>query len=61
MGIRDYFLEIRSVWSNGRNKVRFLPEADLELHLTYQGEGRQAHFVAFSANGESLLEALPLL
>ncbi len=39
----------------------FLPEADLELHLTYQGEGRQAHFIALSANGESLLEALSLL
>lgn len=39
----------------------FLPEADLELHLTYQDEGRQAHFIAFSANGESLLEELQAL
>ncbi len=59
MGIRDYFSpESICLVEWPQQGKGFLPEADLELHLTYQDEGRQAHFIAFSANGESLLEAL---
>ncbi|MTC55795.1 MULTISPECIES: tRNA (adenosine(37)-N6)-threonylcarbamoyltransferase complex ATPase subunit type 1 TsaE [Providencia] len=61
MGIRDYFSgnSICLVEWPQQGKG-FLPEADLELHLTYKDEGRQARLVAFSATGESLLEALPV-
>ncbi|EKT61598.1 tRNA (adenosine(37)-N6)-threonylcarbamoyltransferase complex ATPase subunit type 1 TsaE [Providencia sneebia] len=62
MGIRDYFSpESICLVEWPQQGKGFLPEADLELHLTYQNEGRQAHFIAFSANGESLLESLPAL
>ncbi|AFH94223.1 TPA: tRNA (adenosine(37)-N6)-threonylcarbamoyltransferase complex ATPase subunit type 1 TsaE [Providencia stuartii] len=62
MGIRDYFSpESICLVEWPQQGKGFLPEADLELHLTYQDEGRQAHFIAFSANGESLLEELQAL
>ena len=59
MGIRDYF---------GKNTVclvewpqkgaGFLPDADLELHLRYDGDGREARFAARSPYGEELLDKL---
>ena len=59
MGIRDYF---------GKNTVclvewpqkgaGFLPDADLELHLRYDGDGREARFAACSPYGEELLDKL---
>ncbi|WP_368919790.1 tRNA (adenosine(37)-N6)-threonylcarbamoyltransferase complex ATPase subunit type 1 TsaE [Providencia vermicola] len=62
MGIRDYFSpESICLVEWPQQGKGFLPEADLELHLTYQDKGRQAHLIAFSANGESLLEELPAL
>lgn len=62
MGIRDYFSENSICLVEWPQQGKgFLPQADLELHLTYQGEGRQAHFVALSVYGESLLEALQVL
>jgi tRNA threonylcarbamoyladenosine biosynthesis protein TsaE len=35
-----------------------LPDPDLELHLSYQDEGRQAKLQAVSAYGEQLLESI---
>ncbi|MBD2815520.1 tRNA (adenosine(37)-N6)-threonylcarbamoyltransferase complex ATPase subunit type 1 TsaE [Xenorhabdus sp. Flor] len=72
MGIRDYFHQDAIClveWP--QQGAGFLPEADIELHLTYnyltynhladKSEGRQARFVALSEYGENLLDNLKSL
>ena len=36
----------------------FLPRADIELHLAYQAEGREARLVALSDAGADVLRRL---
>ncbi|WP_311755568.1 tRNA (adenosine(37)-N6)-threonylcarbamoyltransferase complex ATPase subunit type 1 TsaE [Proteus terrae] len=59
MGIRDYFEQDALClieWpSQGEG---FLPNADLELHLSYEDEGRKARFVALSQRGNTVLSRI---
>ncbi|EML5157762.1 tRNA (adenosine(37)-N6)-threonylcarbamoyltransferase complex ATPase subunit type 1 TsaE [Morganella morganii] len=59
MGIRDYFGENTVCLVEWPQKgAGFLPDADLELYLRYDGEGREARFTARSPYGEELLDKL---
>ncbi|WP_380184113.1 tRNA (adenosine(37)-N6)-threonylcarbamoyltransferase complex ATPase subunit type 1 TsaE [Kalamiella sp. sgz302252] len=56
MGIRDYFggYSLCLVeWP--QQGAGFLPQPDIKLHLSYQGEARQAELEACSAMGEEIL------
>lgn len=59
MGIRDYFAQdplCLIEWpSQGEG---FIPNADLELHLSYENEGRKAHFIALSQRGNAVLSRI---
>ncbi|KAA8998206.1 tRNA (adenosine(37)-N6)-threonylcarbamoyltransferase complex ATPase subunit type 1 TsaE [Affinibrenneria salicis] len=59
MGIRDY-VEQDAIclieWPQQGAGV--LPDADLELHLHYQGQSRQAEIIALSACGDALVQHL---
>lgn len=61
MGIRDYFggdSVCLVEWP--QQGAGFLPVPDIELHLSYQGQARQAELKACSAAGETMIQQVAM-
>ncbi|MGL5359214.1 MAG: tRNA (adenosine(37)-N6)-threonylcarbamoyltransferase complex ATPase subunit type 1 TsaE [Shewanella sp.] len=59
MGIRDYFTDTSLCIVEWPDKGQgLLPAADIHIHLSYQGSGREIQLRALSAAGNRLLTAI---
>lgn len=59
IGIRDYFNGSTCCFIEWPERGRgWLPQQDLEIRITVQGEGREAFITAYTDQGEKVLESL---